>query len=112
LSDRFLVGLEGDLDYLDDDDTEYLGTIRARLGLTRGPMLAYVTGGAAFFEFDDIDDTDPGYVVGGGLEYKLRDNWSIGGEALYYGFEDPNDADEDLEFWTARARLTYHLGGR
>jgi outer membrane immunogenic protein len=113
LSDRFLVGLEGDLDYLDDDDTEYLGTIRARLGLTRGPMLAYVTGGAAFIEFDDIDDTDTGYVVGGGLEYKLRDNWSVGAEGLYYGFDNPNPADdEDLEFWTARARLTYHLGGR
>lgn len=110
LSDRFLVGLEGDLDYLDDDDTEYLATIRGRLGLTRGPMLAYLTGGAAFIEFDD-GSPDPGYVVGGGLEYKLRDNWSIGGEALYYGFED-DGADDDLEFWTARARLTYHIGGR
>jgi outer membrane immunogenic protein len=111
LSDRFLVGLEGDLGFVDDDETDYLGTIRARLGLTRGPMLAYVTGGAAFIEFDDVD-TDTGYVVGAGLEYKLQDNWSIGGEGLYYGFENPNDADDDdLEFWTARARLTYHFGG-
>jgi hypothetical protein len=37
----------------------------------------------------------------------------VGAEGLYYGFDNPNPADdEDLEFWTARARLTYHLGGR
>jgi outer membrane immunogenic protein len=109
LSDRFVAGLEGDMSFLDDDDTDYLSSIRARLGWSRGPMLAYLTGGAAFLEIDDavFSDVDTGYVVGGGLEYKLRDNWSIGGEALYYGFEDTVD---DPEFWTARARLTYHLG--
>lgn len=110
LSERLLVGLEGDLDYLDDDDTEYLASIRGRLGLTHGPVLAYLTGGAAFIEFDD-GSPDPGYVVGGGVEYKLRDNWSIGAEGLYYNFDD-EPSDEDLEFWQARARLTYHLGGR
>ncbi|HKJ60711.1 MAG TPA: outer membrane beta-barrel protein [Hyphomicrobiales bacterium] len=112
LSDRFVVGLEGDVSFLDDDNTDYLSTVRARLGWSRGPMLAYITGGAAFFEFDDgvINDVDTGYVAGAGLEYKIKDNWSVGGEALYYGFEDSTGADP--EFWTARARLTYHLGSR
>ena len=73
-------------------------------------LLAYATGGAAFLDF--AEEVDTGFVVGGGLEYKLQNDWSLGGEALYYNFEDPNDADQELEIFTARARLTYHIGGR
>ncbi|MBX2805945.1 MAG: outer membrane beta-barrel protein [Hyphomicrobiales bacterium] len=110
LSERFVIGLEGDMSFLDDEEAEYLSSIRARLGWSNGPVLAYLTGGVGFLEFDD-EDIDPGFAVGGGIDYKIQDNWSVGAEALYYNFEDPDDADEDFELWTARARLTYHIGG-
>lgn len=113
MSDVFVAGLEADLGFVDDVD--YLASIRGRLGYTTGPMLAYVTGGIAFIGFDDDvfgDDAETGYVIGAGLDYKLRDNWSIGGDALYYGFDDAGDTGHDANFWVARARLTYHLGGR
>ncbi len=111
LSSRFVLGLEGDIAFMDDID--YLSTIRARLGYSTGPALVYVTGGAAFIGFDDDvfgDESETGWVLGGGIDYKLRDNWSLGGEALYYSFDDPVGGLEDPDFWVARARLTYHIG--
>ena len=107
---NLVVGLEADVGFLDDVD--YLSSIRGRLGYGAGPALIYATGGVAFVGLDDDDDDDvddTGWVLGGGLDYKLRDNWSLGGEGLYYSF----DGDEgDADFWVARARLTYHFGGR
>jgi outer membrane immunogenic protein len=64
-------------------------------------------------------------VVGSGIDYKLRENVSLGVEALYYSFEDHGilnganpagepvlvNADLDRDFFTVRARLTYHFGG-
>ena len=108
---NIVIGIEGDVSFLDDID--YLASVRGRLGYAFGPRLAYVTGGAAFLGFDENlagDDSDTGWVAGLGLEHKLRENVSIGAEALYYGFEG-EDTDDDNNFWTARARLTYHFNG-
>jgi len=109
---NFVIGVEGDVDFLDGID--YLATVRGRLGYSFGPTLAYVTGGAAFLGAQDgagDDVTDTGYVAGLGIERKIRDNISIGAEALYYGF-DGEDTGEENNFFAARARLTYHFGGR
>lgn len=96
-----VLGIEGDIDYADDID--YIASIRGRLGYSFGQTLAYATGGAIFIE----DET--GWLAGGGLEHKIKDNWSIGAEGLYNYFDDIDG--DDFEFWTARARLTYHFGG-
>lgn len=102
---NFVVGLEGDISFADDVD--YFASIRGRLGYAFGPTLAYVTGGAAFIELDDgFDDT--GWVAGLGVDHKIRDNISFGVEGLYYAFDDDIG---DVDFWAARARLTYHFGG-
>jgi outer membrane immunogenic protein len=104
---NFIIGLEGDVGFL--DDVEYLATIRGRLGYAFGPTLVYATGGAAFIGFDDDDFDATGWVAGLGIEHKLRENVSFGVEGLYYDFEE--DFDDDASFWAARARLTYHFGG-
>lgn len=103
---NLVVGIEGDVDFADDID--YLATIRGRLGYAFGPTLAYATGGAAFISDGDNDET--GWVAGAGLEHKIRENVSIGVEGLYYSFDEDNNND-DADFWTARARLTYHFNG-
>lgn len=114
--DNIVLGVEGDVDF--GDDIDYLATIRGRLGYAAGPTLFYATGGVAFIGLDDVgiggDDSQTGFVVGGGIEHKLRQNVSVGLEGLYYNFDDDNDRfgrDEDQDFWSVRARLTYHLGG-
>lgn len=109
---NIVIGVEADLGFVEGID--YLATIRGRLGYSFGPALLYATGGVAFAEFENdlaadvLDET--GWVAGGGLEYKIRDNWSLGAEGLYHSFE-ADDGFSDFDFWVARARLTYHFGG-
>jgi outer membrane immunogenic protein len=100
------------------DGVDYLATVRGRLGYAFGPTLVYATGGVAFASFNDDSlfnggDSETGWVAGGGLEYKLRNNWSVGAEGLYYDFSNNNDFNfnDDATFFVARARLTYHFGG-
>ena len=109
---NLVIGIEGDVSFIDEID--YLASIRGRLGYSFGPTLAYLTGGAAFIGFDENlagDDSDTGWVAGLGLEHKLRENVSIGAEALYCGFENEDSGGDDNNFWAARARLTYHFHG-
>jgi outer membrane immunogenic protein len=106
---NLVLGLEGDVDFADDVD--YLATIRGRVGFAADRTLFYGTGGVAFLSADDTSgdsDTLTGYVVGGGIEHKIRDNVSLGLEGLYYNFEDDLDSD-DADFFTVRGRLTYHF---
>ncbi len=107
----FVLGVEGDVNFA--DDIEYLASVRGRVGLARGATLFYATGGVAFLGVDDElsdDDTLMGWTAGLGVEHKLRENVSLGLETLYYNFEEETDVEE-ADFWTVRARLTYHLGG-
>ena len=114
---NLVLGLEGDIDAIDADDVNYVASIRGRLGWAAGPALFDATGGVAFLGLDDNffrDDTATGFVVGAGLDYKVRENWSVGVEGLYYNFDNVRDLDgfdNDASFWNVRARLTYHFGG-
>jgi outer membrane immunogenic protein len=79
--------------------TDVQGSIRARLGVAFDRVLIYATGGAAFagftnnYEFSGpifLAETDSrtraGWTVGGGLEYAVTNNWSIGAEYRYSDF--------------------------
>jgi opacity protein-like surface antigen len=84
-----------------------LGTIRGRIGFTPiDDMLLYATAGLAFGQtqtstslaFDAgnsyqgaRNDTAIGWTAGGGVEYALDSQWSIGGEFLYYDLGDTYD---------------------
>mgnify|MGYP005835966871 CR=1 FL=1 len=87
-------------------DVDWYGTVRARLGLAHGPLLAYVTGGLAFgevklngdvslasgFDFDDDKFKDLrspkasfsdssreiGWTLGAGVDYMVKSNVIIG----------------------------------
>ena len=102
-------------------------------------LLLYVTGGVAFAGFDDSSvlmsghhwkkplnfggDSEVGFVVGGGAEYKLASNWSVGVEGLFYAFGDSSDTieknsywkqtkivhDDDNDLFVVRARVSYHF---
>jgi outer membrane immunogenic protein len=119
-----VFGIEADIGILDDEGvlfdevTSYLASVRGKLGYSFGKTMVYGTAGLAIQGLqDDIsdfveDDTALGWVAGGGIEYKLFNNVSLGAEALYYQFE--NEAlldlvDLDREFWTVRAKLNYHF---
>jgi outer membrane immunogenic protein len=90
-------------------DTDWLLTLRARVGAAITPqLLAYFTGGLALTEltvgnsyFDTNTTSMPalhatensstsklkvGWVIGGGLEWALNNHWSVRGEYLYLDF--------------------------
>ena len=129
-SPNLVLGIEGSLSSLNDEDedglevSDYLATIRGRLGYATGGNLFYATAGVAFLGWaDDVaefleDDTTVGFVAGLGFERKLTSNLSFGVEGLYYNFSDefetdnmsgPVTADIDRDFWTIQARLNYHF---
>jgi len=74
---------------------------RGRLGfLTSDNMLIYLTGGLAYgsrkasltisnVNFNDTEN-QTGYLIGGGLEYRLTSNTSAFAEYRYYGFNSAN----------------------
>ncbi len=81
-----LVSLETSLNWF--------GTVRGRLGYAIGPTLIYATGGFAYGEVESkgsiiglgsasITETQTGYVVGGGIEYKFNPAWSVKAEYQY-----------------------------
>ncbi|HMF90239.1 MAG TPA: outer membrane protein [Candidatus Angelobacter sp.] len=83
-------------------DTDWVASLRPRLGVTLVPrLLVYGTGGVAWAHVTDfaitdfrpvgttrypafIDDTKTGWIAGGGAEIGLSRRWSVRGEFLHY----------------------------
>jgi outer membrane immunogenic protein len=109
---RWVVGLEGDIDYSSFSKSknvsvidpvagvefdrrakfknEWQGSVRARLGYAFDRFLPYLTGGVAFGDekisitgLGSNSDTRVGWTAGGGLEYAVTDNWLVRGEVRY-----------------------------
>jgi len=109
ISPHWLVGIEGDFDWLGTKekfndfndaarlasgvDTDWYATLRGRFGYVTGASLIYVTGGAAFTRVEEtfgvtaaptaLSSTRTGWTAGGGIETKLSKNWSVTTEYLY-----------------------------
>lgn len=140
-----VYGVEGDVGFASNID--YLASLRGRIGVAAGSFLFYGTAGLALggtsvsgtisdgyraTESYNVSSDSVGFVVGGGSEYKLNSNWSLGVEGLYYGldgasqhvtgtsFSGPDENhfyDYDLKAENAgdigvvRGRLSYHFNG-
>ncbi len=118
-------------------ELDYFGTVRGRVGYAVDRALVYFTGGFAYGGVKnenvlpaggplvyDISRTATGYVLGGGLEYKITPAWSVKGEYQYInlGKNDPVDPAgktyssiagntlTDDAFHTVRVGLNYHIG--
>jgi outer membrane immunogenic protein len=138
IQDKF-VAASGPRTY--ESKIDYFGTVRGRIGYALDRTLVYFTGGFAYGGVNNSysdpsnnnpnksfkkDDTATGYVLGGGLEYKVTPAWSLKGEYQYInlGENDPvNTAGvsyktflgagtvvHDDAFHTVRVGLNYHVG--
>ena len=109
-SDRFLVGLDLDLSFLNTRYSEKIGAsnhsfkqnlsygVSGKLGYVCKNIMAYVRSGVEFGYFrhsastpankaqnikgvdEKVTHTYPGFVMGLGMEYALNDNFILGGE--------------------------------
>lgn len=137
VSGRVLFGIEADVQGADISDStaappgaaadvNLFGTVRGRLGFVSDRTLIYATGGYAWGDVDStfidsnnvaVSDSDMlhGYVVGGGMEYALTDNWSTKLEYQYVDLEDRRlglggeSTKIDPDFHTVRAGLNYRF---
>ncbi|HEX2137483.1 MAG TPA: outer membrane protein [Microvirga sp.] len=90
---QFVLGLEGDINYLDREiNEEWFGTLRGRVGVAFDRALIYATGGAAFLEIDTGRDTQNVHAtVGGGVEFAVADNVTVKIEYLHIFVSDDDD---------------------
>lgn len=128
-----VVGVEGDYCFVDvkasmaggptlTASSNYLASVRGRLGVPVGPALFYVTAGAAFTENklavpgDGSKEFLTGGVVGGGVEAELTRTVRLRLEALHYMFPDKDVSlgpvgmfESQNQQTTVRAGLTFSL---
>jgi len=133
LGSQWVLGLEGDLEGSGVEDSAFgaksslnwFGTLRGRLGYAFGPALVYATGGFAFGEVENtvapvrVTETQTGYVLGGGVEYKFNPAWSVKAEYQFISLDasDPLGAGplgftggDRSEVNTFRVGLNYRFG--
>ena len=115
-----VIGVEGDVDGTDYRSQQVVGTLtqtfrnqiggsaRGRLGFAVDRALFYVTGGAAFAQFQDTftnttngvfqnpTNTRVGFTVGGGFEYALTTHLSLRAEYRFTEFGRYNDQSATL----------------
>lgn len=118
------LGISGS-DYSMDASLDWLGTIRARVGIQAGEALFYGTGGLAIggmdasllLEGDKIgsdSNTQVGWTAGAGVNYMVNDNIMLGLEYLYvdlgktsYDFGSDDNGDIDVNMNVIRGTLSY-----
>ena len=82
-----------------DVGTDYLASLRGRVGYAFDRTLIFATGGVAFTQFSaeagafdedffDADQNFTGWTVGAGAEYAFTNNWIGRVEYRYYDFSD------------------------
>jgi high affinity Mn2+ porin len=114
-----------------NEQLEYLASLRGRLGYATGAWTPFVTGGIAWastrFSRTDLttgnEDANPsnvrlGYVLGGGVDYRLDSRWSARAEYLYTNLgltgwlfvSAPARYDSQYELHRFRVGLNYKFG--
>ena len=105
---QFVFGVEADMDWQDitggssnvvctnigggncDTNSDWLGTLRGRLGFAADRLLIFGTAGGAYADVDTglsnvgtISQQKFGWTAGGGIEYAFTDNWTAKAEYLF-----------------------------
>ncbi|KUF11559.1 outer membrane protein [Pseudoponticoccus marisrubri] len=85
-------------------DVENVQRLKLRGGYDFGETLVYATAGAARVDTSIGDSTGP--FGGVGVEYRVTDRFSVGGEALTHSFDDVGGTGVDVDANTFNLRGT------
>jgi outer membrane immunogenic protein len=134
LSSRFVLGAFLDYDFSNistefrgfgrdvDVDLDHMWSIGARAGVLTSPdtmvyaLLAYTQGQYDLSDLNGGDVDVNGWSVGGGIETRLADNWTLKGEYRFTQFDDETvfstegfSIDAEPSVHTARVVLSYRI---
>lgn len=115
----FIAGIEGDYSWSNID----LGTkasggslddiyrLKLQAGADLGQTYLYGTAGWAWAQgnINGRNDTVDGWVAGIGADYDLGNNWTLGGEVLYNGFNNIAKSGYDADATTVMLRAAYRF---
>ncbi|MBI5129089.1 MAG: porin family protein [Rhodopseudomonas palustris] len=121
-----LNSLAGPVNY--NQKLDWFTTVRGRVGLVRGPVVGYFTGGFAAANVKTtvtevglvpfaLSETRTGWTIGSGVEAALGGNWTGKIEYLYLDLGNRNDTFGTQALRTQyresifRAGLNYRIGG-
>jgi outer membrane immunogenic protein len=122
-----VVGLEADFDGAGISDSaggnksslDWFGSARGRIGYALDRALVYATGGYGYGHVKNnaFSQTQDGWVVGNGVEYKFTPAWTARLEAQFYDLGASSTvgplgmgAGTHTEFSTLRVGLNYFFG--
>jgi outer membrane immunogenic protein len=126
-SGNWVFGVEGDLELTGASDTfaswkfsnPWFGTMRGRAGYAFNDILFYGTGGLAFGELRaetfgrSESQTNVGWTLGVGTEFRMSPNWSAKIEYLYVDLSESQFAitgiSNGYRFGVIRAGVNYHF---
>jgi opacity protein-like surface antigen len=127
VADQFVLGVQGDVTWLNENATDGLGNefktdwsgaLLARAGIDVGGVLPYVEAGVAFANATitpaggaAVSNTHTGYVLGAGVEFMLADQVSANIEYRYnnYGSQTYGVDTVALTDNQIRVGLNYHF---
>lgn len=110
---RWVLGGALDYDFADIDagpgaSVEEIFRLKLRGGPKIGNGLLYGAAGWANADTDNAGDDD-GWFIGGGYEYLISSQLSVGGEVLYHQFDNFNSTGNDIEATTIQIRATFRF---
>lgn len=112
-----VVGVEGEIEGADinldggvGNSIDQVARLKLIGGADLGRTFIYATAGGAWGKARVDNDTTraDGYFGGVGLDYKVTDQWTLGGEVLSNAFDNVNSAG-DLNATTATLRVGYQF---
>lgn len=86
-----------------EQETKALASLRAKVGITDGVVMPYLTGGLGYMNYDVVaSQTQAGFsqtfsedafapVIGAGVSLKVTENIIVSGQALYFFFDEETD---------------------
>jgi outer membrane immunogenic protein len=121
-----VVGVEADFQGSGINDSvgasksslEWFGSVRGRMGYALDRALVYATGGYGYGHVkNSLAETQEGWVVGNGVEYKIAPAWTLKVEGEFYDLGASSavgplgtGAGSRTQFSTLRVGLNYFFG--
>ncbi len=110
---NWVLGGALDYDFADANvapgtDLEEVFRLKVRGGPKIDRGLLYGAAGWANADTSNLGDDD-GWFIGGGYEYMVSDQFSVGGEVLYHQFDSFNGTGNDIDFTTLQVRATFRF---